>query len=115
MKTILIIDDDVNLVTGLETMIELDIDNIRVISANSGREGLGMAFQEEPDLIILDMGMPDMNGEQVLAVLHQRKIPSKVIVLSGRDNLSGLPEVHAHIAKPVRPDVVIKAVKQALA
>lgn len=68
-KKILVIDDD----PGLGTLIEiiLQAEGMSVRHAQSGNEGLEMAYQFRPDLIILDFMMPDMNGFEVCLRLRE--------------------------------------------
>lgn len=55
------------------------------LSANYGSEGIRLAQSEYPDLIILDVGLPDVNGFEILCELKRLKISTRVIVLSGYD------------------------------
>lgn len=84
-RTILMIDDDAEYVRfirrGLRSQSEYG-----VIEANSGRAGLKAAYTHHPDLIVLDLVMPDLDGFSILSALHKdkalREIP--IIVLSGK-------------------------------
>ncbi|MDX6723540.1 MAG: two-component system, OmpR family, operon response regulator KdpE [Solirubrobacteraceae bacterium] len=59
-------------------------DGVDVITASGGRSGLAAAEEHEPDLVVLDIVMPDLSGYEVLRLLRERSdVP--VIVLSGRD------------------------------
>jgi two-component system, OmpR family, alkaline phosphatase synthesis response regulator PhoP len=73
MKKILCIDDSVNLLQILKKRFELEIPDLKVFSANSGASGLEIARSEMPDLIILDITMPTMDGYEVLNVLKRSK------------------------------------------
>lgn len=66
MDKILIIDDSLLARRVLEDILK---DTYEVITADSGREGIAMAAQEGPDLILLDIEMPDMDGFKVLEIL----------------------------------------------
>jgi DNA-binding response OmpR family regulator len=79
---ILIIEDDAVLRGAYETALTLEGYHTR--TASDGEEGLAMAEQDEPDLILLDMLMPKLNGQEFLRrfdapTKHQR---TKIIVLS---------------------------------
>lgn len=79
---ILLIDDEPQILRALKTI--LGSAHFRVISAVTGEEGIALAATQSPDVIILDLSLPDMNG---IAVCQQIREWSKtpVIVLSVRD------------------------------
>lgn len=85
-QTILIIDDDVRDARLARRLIESS-GNFRVVVCHSGRDGLKAAYEYRPDLIILDLGLPDMDGFSVLESIQEdlnlNEIP--IIVYSGRD------------------------------
>jgi two-component system KDP operon response regulator KdpE len=78
---ILVIDDEPQILRALRTI--LSAHQYRVTVARSGEEGLALAAAEQPDIIILDLGLPDMDGIQVCEQLRQwTQVP--VIILSVR-------------------------------
>ncbi len=80
---ILVIDDEPQILRALRTI--LTEKQFRVTTASRGEEGLTLAAATPPDLIILDLGLPDMNGIEVCARLREwTRTP--IIVLSVRDN-----------------------------
>jgi len=80
---ILLIDDEPQILRALKTI--LSANHFRVVSATSGEQGLALAASQYPDVIILDLTLPDMDG---IAVCEQIREWSRVpiIVLSVRDN-----------------------------
>ncbi len=81
---ILIIDDEPRMVEVLTLMLE-DAD-YRVIAAFNGKDGLRAAYQEHPDLILLDIMMPGMDGFQVLDTLRLvTDIPIIMLTAAGHD------------------------------
>lgn len=79
--TILVIDDDKDLALMLKAQLERK--NHRVVIAANGREGLQKAYQARPDLIILDVMMPGMDGWEVCRRLRElSNVP--VIMLTAR-------------------------------
>jgi two-component system, cell cycle response regulator DivK len=70
MKTVLVIEDDDNNMTLISDLIAYA--GYRVLGACTGAEGLRLAAKEAPDLIVLDIKLPDMDGEEVLRILQQR-------------------------------------------
>lgn len=68
MKTILQIEDNFANKRLVERVLEHH--GYRLIHAADGRTGIDMALQEHPDLILLDMGLPDMDGQTLVAILR---------------------------------------------
>ena len=56
-----------------------------VLEASDGRSGIATAASQECDLILLDLQMPDLSGQEVLAVLSERGITTPVIILTADD------------------------------
>jgi two-component system KDP operon response regulator KdpE len=80
---ILVIDDEPQILRALRTI--LTEKKFRVTIANRGEEGLAQAAADPPDIVILDLGLPDMDGFEVCARLREwTQIP--IIVLSVRDS-----------------------------
>jgi CheY-like chemotaxis protein len=69
-KTVLVIDDDRDIREVAKTSLEL-VGGFAVIVAESGLRGVALAQQARPDAIILDLMMPDFDGQQTLAQLKQ--------------------------------------------
>lgn len=90
-KKILIIDDDVNMVEIIG--IRLETRGYDVITANDGLIGLEKARNENPDLILLDVRMPQMDGHTMLRNLKKYREKTKsipVIILTGMKDLEDL-------------------------
>jgi len=109
MRKVLVVDDDSAVRTSIVHFLE-DAD-YEVAEASDGREGLRLIHALDPDLILLDLRMPEMDGFSVLEKLqnHPRKIP--VIIISGTGDISDAARaLHLgawdYIVKPV-PDLEI--------
>ena len=102
-KKILIIEDEEDLVKGLK--LNLADEEYEVDWASDGLEGLRKALQETPDLIILDIMLPEKNGLEVCRELRQKNIGIPIIMLTAKgeeiDKVVGL-EIGAddYITKP---------------
>ncbi|MDE2399722.1 MAG: response regulator [Patescibacteria group bacterium] len=85
-KSILIVDDKISTMSSLLNM--LTTEGFNVIQATNGEEGLKNAFQFHPDIILLDIVMPIMDGLTMLKILRRdtwgRNVP--VVVLTNLDN-----------------------------
>jgi two-component system KDP operon response regulator KdpE len=62
----------------------LTAENLRLVEAESGAQALRLAAQQPPDLVILDLGLPDVDGQEVLKQLREW-LHAPIIVLSARD------------------------------
>jgi two-component system KDP operon response regulator KdpE len=80
---ILVIDDEPQILRAMRTI--LTEKQFRVTTANRGEEGLALAATGEPDLVILDLGLPDMDGVEVCRRLREWT-QTPVIILSVRDS-----------------------------
>lgn len=114
-KKILIIDDNPELVTILKMRLEKE--GYPVVSAEDGMMGLKKAKEERPDLILLDVLMPNMDGFSFL--LELRKVPElaslPVIVLTAKKmmgDLFKLEGVRDYILKPFDKDDLLAKVKR---
>jgi len=91
-EKILIIEDEADLVKGLK--LNLADEGYEVDWAADGREGLRRALEEAPDLVILDIMLPGMNGLEVCRELRQKKANIPVIMLTAKgeevDKIVGL-------------------------
>jgi DNA-binding response OmpR family regulator len=84
-KTILLIDDDKDIVQTIQG--NLVIDGYNVISAFTGQDGITMAERKNPDLVLLDLNLPDLDGVAVCKILRN-KFNFPIIMLTARDGLS---------------------------
>jgi len=71
MKKILIIDDQKDNLISIEAVIGINITNCKVLTALSGKQGIKLAKEEQPDTILLDIIMPEMDGYEVCKQLKE--------------------------------------------
>ena len=83
--TILILDDDKDIVQTIKANLELD--GYRVLCAYDGKSGLEMARERRPDLLILDLSLPDIDGIIVCRRLR-REMDLPIIMLTAREGIS---------------------------
>ncbi|HEX3066463.1 MAG TPA: response regulator, partial [Dongiaceae bacterium] len=84
--TILVVDDEPPIRRFLRTT--LSAQPYRVVEAATGAEGLSLLRHEKPDLVILDLGLPDLDGLEVLKRIRKES-PVPVLILSSRDDEKG--------------------------
>jgi DNA-binding response OmpR family regulator len=80
---ILVVDDEKNILKLYKA--ELEDEGYDIVTANSGKEALDVFRQENPDLVTLDIMMPDIDGIQVLRQLKQENPQIPVIMLTAYD------------------------------
>lgn len=117
MKTILVADDDKNIRELLET--ELGLEGYKVILANNGVEALRRIKDRTPDLLILDIKMPDMNGLEVLEALRKENIKLPVIICSVYEKMRDdyavwASDVFGYLAKPIDLNKLKALIKKSL-
>ncbi|MDP3273786.1 MAG: response regulator transcription factor [Deltaproteobacteria bacterium] len=103
MKTILIIEDEQDMVLGLSDALEFE--GYRAVAASTGRQGVVLFKAEKPDLVILDLMLPDTNGYTVCEELRRLSRTVPVLILSARsqesDKIRGLDAgADDFVAKP---------------
>ncbi|MDD3804239.1 MAG: response regulator [bacterium] len=115
LKKILIIDDDEDIISLIKIILENE--NYAVIGASSGEEGIKTAIKQKPELILLDIMMPVMDGWEILKMLRTeestRKIPVAMLTCKTdvKDKLTGLQEgAIDYITKPFSPEELIERV-----
>ena len=115
-KTALVIEDDENNM-ALITFI-LQKHGYRTLSAATGREGLRLARQRRPDFVLLDIQLPDVNGEQLLAELRDCRAGPVVAltshVLPGDRERLLAAGCSGYIEKPIDPGCVVKEIRAAV-
>ena len=118
-KKILVVDDEPSLVMMVESRLKAN--RYGVIIANNGIECLEKAQTEKPDLILLDIMMPEMDGFQTLEKLREnnqtKSIP--VIMLTAKSQLDDVNKaanlgVTDYIVKPFSPVVFLEKIHKAL-
>ena len=82
MSRILVVEDERNLALGLRANLEVEGHDVAV--AHSGEEGLDQASRQRPDLVILDLMLPGIDGYAVLNTLRSRGVDAPVLILSAR-------------------------------
>ena len=116
---VLIIDDEED-IRSVAAVSLSHFAGAEVVEAGTGRSGVSLAASEKPDVILLDMTMPEMDGPATLAALRQRPDTSRipVIFLTARANsdLERLRSLGAKgiLVKPFDPTALAKQVKEIL-
>ncbi|PIQ83485.1 MAG: two-component system response regulator [Candidatus Omnitrophica bacterium CG11_big_fil_rev_8_21_14_0_20_63_9] len=115
-KKILVVDDEQQL--ALAVKIRLQSRGYQVVTAHDGQQALELAAKDQPDLILLDVLMPVMDGYSCLRELNTRfgrgKIP--IIILTARDRMKDLFELEGiedYVIKPFDHDDLLVRIDRA--
>lgn len=113
--TILVVDDEPKLRELIRLYLECD--GYSVVEADSGQAALAIVARDVFDLVILDLGLPDVPGEDVLRVLAREEVP--VVILTARatepDRVAGLRAgADDYLVKPFSPRELVARVKAVL-
>ncbi len=119
-QTVLVVDDS----PTIRKVVELTLkrEKIRVLGAPDGLAALAIIADESPDLILLDIMLPRMDGYQICQIVRKnpdyKKLP--IVMLSGKDGLfdklrGRLAGSTEYLTKPFDPDELVKCVRKHLA
>ena len=117
-KRVLLVDDDVEILESMRTVLESR--GYEILVARDGNQGLVMAEQEDPDLVVLDMMMPKRSGFLVLEKLRRsRSVPVRVIMITANEGsrhkaYAEMLGVDDYIRKPFAMDRLLDSVDRLL-
>jgi DNA-binding response OmpR family regulator len=117
-KRVLLVDDDTEIVESMRTVLESR--GYEILVARDGNQGLMMAEQEAPDLVVLDMMMPKRSGFLVLEKLRRsHPVPLKVIMITANEGsrhkaYAEMLGVDDYIRKPFAMDRLLSSIDRLL-
>src|SRR5919106_3231620 len=115
-KTIMVVDDEKRLVSLVESYLTQE--GYRAVTAHNGKDALAVAHREKPDLIVLDVMMPQMDGYEFMRK-HRAENNTPIVLLTARvddeEKVIGL-EIGAddYMTKPFRPRELVARVRAVL-
>lgn len=114
---ILIADDHSMVREGLKQLIELEDDILVIAQAGDGKEAIEKIQQYNPDVVLLDINMPVMNGLEVLKYLNENNIRANILMLTIHNEVEYLFKaveigVKGYVLKDSEADVLIKAIRE---
>ena len=117
-KTILIVDDDEDLRGALAEQIDME-DEFATLQADTARAGVAAAQAHRPDLILMDVDLPDMDGRQACAELRRDGVSAPIIMLTAAsadaDAVQGLDAgADDYVTKPFRYAVLLARIRAQL-
>ncbi len=117
-RTILIVDDDTELREALVEQLALH-DEFEALSADNGTRGVQAAKNDQIDLVLMDVGLPDIDGREAVKLLRKSGFKSPIIMLTGHDTDSdtilGLESgANDYVVKPFRFAVLLARIRAQL-
>jgi DNA-binding response OmpR family regulator len=117
-KTILIVDDDDDLREALAEQLEVG-GEFSIVQAANGQSGVSQAQGRRPDLVLLDVDLPDIDGREVCRRLRQAGVGAPVIMLTGQttdnDTIAGLESgANDYVTKPFKFAVLMARIRAQL-
>ncbi len=113
---VLIADDHTMVRQGLKQILELENDMTVIAQAPNGEEAIKLAKECNPDVILMDINMPGMNGLQAIKEMKDGNIPSKIIVLTIHEDREYLFKTlqmgaEGYVLKDAEPSVLLEAIR----
>lgn len=119
LRRILIVDDHYIFRTVLSDLLALAQPGARILQARDGKEGVDLALAEKPDLILMDVHMPVMDGYEATKALREKPETKSIPVIamfngsSGNlNNLDSPPVYNAFVSKPFYIDELMQIITQ---
>ncbi len=117
-KTLLIIDDDADLRGAVAEQLQLH-EEFAAVEAATGADGVRAALDSRPDLILLDVDLPDMNGREVCKQVRDQGVQAPIIMLtaaaSDEDTVQGLEAgANDYVTKPYKFAVLLARIRAQL-
>jgi len=114
--TVLVADDEIEFASTLVARLRLR--NFQAAMTNSGKATLAAIEQKRPDVLVLDLKMPDLDGLEVLASLHEKYPTLAVIILTGHGSFEAGRKgmelgAYDYIMKPVDLNLLLEKIEGA--
>ena len=116
--SILLIDDHPLLRQGVRQLIDMEDDMAVVGEASNAQDGLARAIELEPDLILLDLNMPEVDGIETLRRLRAAEVASRIVIFTVSDHESDVVNAlragaDGYLLKDMEPEDMIRQLHQA--
>jgi two-component system response regulator DegU len=114
--SVLIADDHTMLRQGLKQILELEDDIEVVAQASNGSEAIQLAKEHRPDVILMDINMPGINGLQAIKQIKDERLTSRIIVLTIHEDREYLFKTlqmgaEGYVLKDAEPKVLVDAIR----
>jgi len=117
MPKVLVIDDDELLLSLMQNILQ--IEGYTILSTADGPRGISLFKEERPDVVLLDIGLPSMNGLEVLRKIRSFDDKAKVIVVTGHGSAESVEVAYRSgawdfVQKPFNNADFLKLIKAAI-
>lgn len=114
--TLLIIDDHPFFRQGVASAVTLESDMKVVGQASGGDEALGLIRSMKPTIVLLDVNLPGINGQQITRQVTQEKLPARVVLVTGYDDVdqalhAAVAGAVAYCAKDIEPKALLRIIR----
>ncbi|SFX75221.1 two component transcriptional regulator, LuxR family [Marinospirillum alkaliphilum DSM 21637] len=116
--SVLLIDDHPLLRRGIIQLLEMEPDLVLAGEASNALDGVQLAVELDPDLILLDLNMPDINGIETLKLLRAEKISSRIVIFTVSDHEEDVVAAikagaDGYLLKDMEPEDLVSQLRQA--
>lgn len=117
---ILVVDDEPDIVESLKDVLEAHLGTVKILTAESGKEGLALMKKESVDLVISDFRMPGMDGLEFLTKCREISPGVPRILITAYPELDAAvraineAQIQNFLTKPITPQALLEAVNAAL-
>ncbi len=114
--TLVVVDDHPLFRQGVTDAVSLEPDMKVLGQASGGTQGLEMIRELKPAVVLLDVNLPGMNGQQITHQITQEKLPTRVILMTGYDDIeqalhAALAGASAYFSKDVEPKALLRIIR----
>ncbi len=114
--TLLVVDDHPLFRQGVTDAVSLESDMRVLGQASGGAQGLEMIQSLRPGIVLLDVNLPGMNGQQITHQVTQDKLPTRIVLMTGYDDIeqalhAAMAGAAAYCSKDVEPKALIRTIR----
>ncbi len=113
---IMLVEDHKLIRVGIKTLFDESGQYNVIAEAETGKEAIEKALKSNPDVLLLDLGLPDMSGLKVIKVLQEKEPQTKIIVLSSRNDENEIIKclsmgIYAYVIKDINTEILLYIVQ----
>ncbi len=114
--TLVVVDDHPLFRQGVTDAVSLEADMKVLSQASNGDQGLEMIQSLRPAIVLLDVNLPGMNGQQITRQVTQDKLPTRIVLMTGYDDIeqalhAAMAGAAAYCSKDVEPKALIRMIR----
>lgn len=115
--TLIIVDDHPLFRQGVADTLSLEADMCIVAQSAAGDEALALMREKKPDVAVLDVNLPGLNGQQVTYQAVREKLPTRIVLMTGYDDIeqavhAALAGAYGYCSKDIEPQSLAKIIRE---